>query len=304
VDGAEAEHVVERLPPDPEFGLRGLHSLVQGPDGCMWFTQQTPPGLGRIDAHGDWRVWPLEPGMIPEDLSVGSAGRLYFNLTGRATVGSIQTGLASAETKAPIREGEAPPRLAKLAWAKTQAEPPGETKQPIVLTAPPRPASSSSSSSSSSSPSSTPPLPLPEPGRSRRLLEAMGFHFDYILNGRHLDRTDHILDRHSYNADPENSQFNPELSSSARIPELVLEGFRRAVETGRVLRRYDPFGMKHTPCEMGRPVGYYQRWDSAEGAYPWVATSWMDVVTRSWRMPDGSVRTVIWSAFPCSKGRF
>jgi hypothetical protein len=85
----------------------------------------------------------------------------------------------------------------------------------------------------------------------------MGFHFDYILHRRHLDRTDHILDRHGYNVDPENSQFNPELSSSIRIPGLVLEGLRRAVETGRVLRRYDPFGMRHTACDMGRPVGYY-----------------------------------------------
>jgi len=131
----------------------------------------------------------------------------------------------------------------------------------------------------------------------------MGFHFDYILHGQHLDRTDHILDRHGYNVDPENSQFNPEFSTPAQLPGLILEGLRRAVETGRVLRRYDPFGMKHTPCDLGRPVGYYQKWYPAEKAYHWQPTSWVDVVTRPWRMPDGSVRTVIWSAFPCSKDR-
>jgi len=264
---------------------RRLHSLVQGPDGAMWFTQQSPPGIGRISADGRCRLWPLEAGMLPEDLAAGRDGKLYFTLAGQAAIGSIQALGPAADPDG--REAVLP----GLAWAQPVA--PVEPVPAVAPSAPPAPETKAPPLASAKS--------APSP---RSLLAAMGWHFDHPLHGQRLDRLEHILKAHGYDRNPDNSQFLESFSSAERLPALIHEGLRRAVEIGRVVRRYDPPGMAHTPCDMGRPVGYVQVWNPDLECYTWELTHHMDVVTRTWRMPEGGVRQVIWTAFPCSPHRF
>jgi hypothetical protein len=115
------------------------------------------------------------------------------------------------------------------------------------------------------------------------------------------DRTvAHILERHSYNLDTTNGQFNPEFSKPEALAALLARGAQEAGTIGSVVKRYDPWGIRHTPCHMAKPIGY--RYSPALDE--WLPTRSFDLVTRDVALADGTRVQVVLSAYPISADKF
>lgn len=56
-------------------------AITSGPDGALWFTDATTPGLGRITTSGEITLFPA-PGLQPSNLTVGSDGAIWFTSQG------------------------------------------------------------------------------------------------------------------------------------------------------------------------------------------------------------------------------
>jgi hypothetical protein len=140
-----------------------------------------------------------------------------------------------------------------------------------------------------------PPARKPEPaspaGSAWELLESMDLHLGE-------ERITHILQRHSHDSAGGRGQFTAEASTREGLVALLAKGLAKAGEVGRVLKRYDPRGILHTPCWMDAPVGRYQ----SHGV--WKETNCFDVVTLRVRLDDGTAAQVVLSAYPVNPRKY
>jgi hypothetical protein len=98
---------------------RGLHSLLLGPDGNMWYTQATPPGLGRIDEGGVHTFWPRP---VPERVAEGKRPVAWAPLPGAASAaeepGDEKKSVRRMDPAAPPRVPTPPSAEVSEAFAK------------------------------------------------------------------------------------------------------------------------------------------------------------------------------------------
>jgi hypothetical protein len=120
--------------------------------------------------------------------------------------------------------------------------------------------------------------------------------------GLYLDegRVAHILDRHSFNLDNTRGQFNAAFSTPEGLLGLLAEAATRSAGVAIVVRRFDPMGIRHTPCTLDENVGWY--YTPATG--DWQPTRCLDIVTREVDLEDGTRAQVVLSAYPISPFRF
>jgi virginiamycin B lyase len=83
--------------------------ITVGPDGALWFTQNTSNQVGRITVDGQFQEFSIPSGSLPDDIIAGPDGRLWFTEPGRSKIGAITT--AGAVTEYPSGSGTlaAPP---------------------------------------------------------------------------------------------------------------------------------------------------------------------------------------------------
>jgi streptogramin lyase len=290
-----------------EFRVRGgVHAIAKGGDGFMWYTLDQAGAIGRTNEAGASERWSLDKGMIPGALAAGPDGNMYFTMigNGRSAIGSIRTGSAApavtggssgsatASLAEPAKDG--PSRSARremafqrelLAMKQAEAEasrrpgPQEESKQPESKEAKPVQAEPSRSA---------PPSSAPAERKSATPWDALRA-LDVRLSRRRLG---HILDNHHFNVGTGKSEFIAEFSTADTLLPLLVQGLQCASAIGRVVKRYDAMGSRHTYCRMDKPVGYYMHWDEP------VATPMFDVVTRPVRLKDGRVIQRVWSAYP------
>jgi hypothetical protein len=291
-----------------------LRGLACAPDGTVWVTAQSRPLLGRIAPDFERTQWALRGGIVPGEIVCGRDGKVYFTLVGRAMLGSFRPAgplavpgdASSSSTAPPPQASVAMPRLngkvrrekalnrelptveeveANLEPAAPQSleekkvpipipVPEGKGEEPAVLPAPIR----------------KPELASPT-GSSWDLLESMDLHLGE-------ERITHILQRHSHDSAGGRGRFTAEASTREGLVALLAKGLAQAGEPGRVLKRYDPRGILHTPCWMDAPVGRYQ----SHGQ--WKETNCFDVVTLRVRLEDGTATQVVLSAYPVNPRKF
>jgi hypothetical protein len=299
------------IPPSgrPDLRLRGL---ACAPDGAVWFTMQAPPALGRITPDLVLKRWSLPGGMVPGEIACGRDGKVYFTLVGRAMLGSFRPAgpLAAPEdassswtippppTAAPVprlsgkarRERALNRELPTVEEVEASLEP--AATQPLEEKKVPIPAPEGKGEEPAAVPA---PVRKPEPaspaGSAWELLESMDLHLGE-------DRITHILQRHSHDSAGGRGQFTAEASTREGLVALLAKGLAQAGEPGRVLKRYDPRGILHTPCWLDAPVGRYQ----SHGQ--WKETNCFDVATLRVRLEDGTAAQVVLSAYPVNPRKY
>jgi sugar lactone lactonase YvrE len=81
-------------------------AIAAGPDGNLWFTQPSKPGIGRITPAGTITEFGAGPsGGAPSDITAGPDGNLWFTTTGPDRVARLQPGTG---TVTEFSEGLAP----------------------------------------------------------------------------------------------------------------------------------------------------------------------------------------------------
>jgi streptogramin lyase len=289
-----------------------LRGLACAPDGTVWITAQSRPLLGRIAPDFELTEWALRDGMVPGEIVCGRDGKVYFTLVGRAMLGSFRpagplaaSGDASSSwTVPPTQASVAMPRLngkVRREQALNRELPTVEeveanlepvTPQPLEEKKVPVPVPEGKDEEPAAVP---PPARKPEPalppGSAWELLESMDLHLGE-------DRITHILQRHSHDSAGGRGQFTAEASTREGLVALLVKGLEKAGEPGRVLKRYDPSGILHTPCWMDAPVGRYQ----SHGE--WKETNCFDVVTLRVRLEDGTAAQVVLSAYPVNPRKY
>jgi len=113
-------------------------------------------------------------------------------------------------------------------------------------------------------------------------------------------RLRHVLEHHRWLAANNKGQFYLGHCTEDGILALVLDGWRRSGEPGKVKREYEPDDHCHTPVELAGEVGAYC---SYEG---WRATRCVEIVARKeWREINGKMMEVqaVKSVFPVSRSR-
>ena len=91
-------------PPSPS----GLEQIVSGPDGNLWFTEQTGGNaIGKITPSGVITEFPVPTASAqPHGITVGSDGNLWFTEPAAASIGRITT--AGVITEFPLVAGSEP----------------------------------------------------------------------------------------------------------------------------------------------------------------------------------------------------
>jgi len=308
-DPAITHEVILPAPGKTDLRLRGL---ACAPDGAVWLTMQAPPALCRITPDLVMKRWELLGGMVPGEIACGRDGRVYFTLVGRGMVGSFRpagplatpSDASSSWTVPPPQTSSTVPRLSgkvRRERALNRELPTvEEVEAPSVALAEPRPEEKKprilpqegkgEQRVSAPLPAKTPEV-APPTGSAWDRLESMDLHLSE-------DRIAHILQRHSQDVAGGRGQFNAEASTREGLVALLAKGLEKAGEAGRVLRRYDPSGILHTPCWMDAPVGRYQSYGE------WKETNCFDVVTLRVRLEDGTASQVVLSAYPVNPRKF
>lgn len=299
----------------PDLRLRGL---ACAPDGGVWVTMQSPPTLGRIGPNYFMKRWSLLGGVVPSEIVCGKEGQVFFTVVGLPMVGSFRpagplaapldassswtvppppsSSSSSSSTSIPRLSGwlRRERALARELPTVEEVEPQGEPaatpmrEEKTVAHPPPE-------GKGEGLPPMSPPAKKPEPatpgGGPWDVLASMDIHLSD-------DRIDHILKRHAHGLHGGWGQFNQEASHREGLLALLAKGLARAGEAGRVLKRYDPSGILHTPCWLGVPVGRYQ----SHGV--WKETDCIDVVTLRVRLEDGTSTQVVLSAYPVNPRKY
>jgi streptogramin lyase len=300
-----------------------LRGLACAPDGTVWITQQSPPALGRIAADSSLTRWPLPDGMVPGEIACGRDGRVYFTLVGRAMLGSFRPAGPLAPPEDPSSSWTVPPPQTSAAMPRLSGkvrreralnrelptveeveanleaaapQPLEEKKTPILVPEgkaeePATVPEGKAEDPAVISPSARKPEPASAAGSPRDLLESMDLHLGE-------ERITHILRRHSHDSAGAWGQFTAAASTREGLVALLAKGLAQAGEPGRVLKRYDPRGILHTPCWMDAPVGRYQ----SHGQ--WKETNCFDVVTLRVRLEDGTAAQVVLSAYPVNPRKY
>ena len=69
-----------------------LFSIVTGPDGALWFTQQAGNKIGRLTPAGVFNEFPLPtPGSQPFGIAVGPDAALWYTQLGGNRIGRMTT---------------------------------------------------------------------------------------------------------------------------------------------------------------------------------------------------------------------
>jgi virginiamycin B lyase len=90
--------IAERTMPNPV-----PYQIVAGPDGAMWFTEEGASAIGRIDARGRIRQFPLRSkNAQPEGIALGPDGALY--VAENEGPNQYETHLARVSTDGRVRE--------------------------------------------------------------------------------------------------------------------------------------------------------------------------------------------------------
>ena len=87
-------------------------SIVAGPDGAMWFTEERADRIGRITTAGALSEFPLPPGSEPRAIVVGADGAMWFTEYGSRKIGRIATDGTVAEY--PLAPGTGSPNRLTL----------------------------------------------------------------------------------------------------------------------------------------------------------------------------------------------
>ncbi|WP_306602152.1 pentapeptide repeat-containing protein [Geothrix sp. 21YS21S-2] len=293
--GISREFILPAVGPS-DMRLRGL---ACAPDGTVWFTTQSPPALGRITPDFVMTRWEVLDGLVPGEIACGPGGKVYFTLVGRSMLGAFRPAgplpvprdASSSWTVPPPQTRAEPVRLS----GKLRRERALNRELPTVEEVDAGPVATVTHGLEEKKAS----LPVPEakeapaslPGNAFDVLESLDLHLSD-------DRIAHILKRHSHGLPNGRGQFNAAASTREGLLALLSKGLARAGEAGKVVKRYDPSGILHTPCWMDAPVGRYQ----AQGA--WKETPCFDVVTLRVPLEDGTSAQVVLSAYPVNPRKF
>ncbi|NTV75553.1 MAG: hypothetical protein HGA66_15290, partial [Holophaga sp.] len=274
-----------------------LRGLACAPDGTVWFTAQAPPVLGRITPDFVMTRWQVLDGLVPGEIACGPGGKVYFTLVGRSMLGSFRPAgplpvpqdASSSWTVPPPQTRAALPRLS----GKLRRERALNRELPTVEEVDAGPAVPDGQEEKKAVPVAleTKEAPASLPGSAFDLLESLDLHLSD-------DRIAHILKRHSHGLPNGRGQFTAAASTREGLLALLSKGLARAGEAGKVVKRYDPSGILHTPCWMDAPIGRYQ----SQGA--WKETNCFDVVTLRVPLEDGTSAQVVLSAYPVSPRKF
>jgi streptogramin lyase len=87
--------------PNPDACDSYACQIVTGPDGALWFTELSSGVIGRITTSGAITEFPLHTGAIPEGITLGTDGALWF--CDRTMIGRITT--TGTVTEYPLPNG-------------------------------------------------------------------------------------------------------------------------------------------------------------------------------------------------------
>lgn len=273
----------------------GLCGLALGRSGRLWYATSSPAGLGWLDEDGKGEHFPLDEGLIPQGLAA-AGGEIYFILKERAMIGCIrdfdplpadQAGSAP-DSKADDKAAPQPKvrkRDRPLPFGRAEDECAADSKAAHAA-----PATGAPLGPAGSAPGAT-PAPAPPTLRQRLLAEGV------VMDDGPLR---HVLERHRWLAANNKGQFYLGHCTEDGILALVLDGWRRSGEPGKVKREYEPDDHCHTPVELAGEVGAYCSFDG------WRATRCVEIVSRKeWREINGKMMEVqaVKSVFPVSRSR-
>jgi hypothetical protein len=277
--------------------------LCRGGDGRMWFAQANPAAIGYFDQETMEGVsYPMPEGTHPDRIAVGRDGLVYFITKGRAAVGCLRPrrpaekktepspNVSSSSWETPVFQPR-PPRIpARERRARALALPvAAEEGEELALPLPVAPKREETKASPSTSPEvRTAPVRAP-----LDVLDELGLFLDDA-------RVGHILQRHCFDLNNTRGQFNAAFSTPEGLLGLLAEGATRAASVASVVRRFDPMGIRHTPCTLDQDIGWFYSPASEE----WKPTSCLDIVTREVDLEDGTRAQVVLSAYPISPTRF
>jgi streptogramin lyase len=88
------------------------HRIAKGPDGNMWFTEQTGQRIGRISATGAIVEFALRPGSNPIDIIAGPDNNMWFTQALGRRIGRIDAGGKITEFSEGLSAGSAPQAIA------------------------------------------------------------------------------------------------------------------------------------------------------------------------------------------------
>lgn len=73
-------------------GNHGIYWMTLGPDGNLWFTQSSPPAVGRMTPAGTFTIFPTPTAAsLPFGITPGPDGKLWFVERNGDNIGSIPT---------------------------------------------------------------------------------------------------------------------------------------------------------------------------------------------------------------------
>ncbi|MDR3671884.1 MAG: pentapeptide repeat-containing protein [Holophaga sp.] len=306
-------HRLAALLPEGEAQRLRLRQCALGPDGNLWLTLGSSPeggtigAIGRLTLAGALTTWILPGGLVPEGIDAGkgpSAGRVFFTLEGRASLGCMSLpGPESGEegkgeekkeekkTAEPPRRPSKPRRIndhdrRQAAFLRER----GSASKDDSVWAVPHPGREPEEQDASreskeerkipapQAPSTPPPRVAPPPPSvpdSIAALAALRVTLD-------LGQIDHIVKVHHFNSPYRDSQFEVAYSTWEGLAALLAEAMAEAGDMiGRVT---EPRGKCVTRVALPRTVGYY--YESSTGT--WEPTSWVEV--RMNRIGEGSGR--------------
>jgi virginiamycin B lyase len=80
--------------------------ITTGPDGALWFTEQTGNNIGRITVEGSFTEYPIPtPNSAPEAIVLGPDGALWFTEQFGNKIGRVTTGGIFTEYPIPVPRG-------------------------------------------------------------------------------------------------------------------------------------------------------------------------------------------------------
>jgi len=87
------------------------HRIAKGPDGNMWFTEQTGQRIGRISMAGAIAEFALPAGGNPIGIAAGPDGNMWFTESLGHRIGRIDAGGKIAEFSAGLSVGSSPQEI-------------------------------------------------------------------------------------------------------------------------------------------------------------------------------------------------
>ena len=83
-------------------GNHSVYGVANGPDGNVWFTQNSPAGVGRVTPAGDFKILPTPTAnSLPFGIAAGPDGKMWFVENNGDNVASVPT---DATSGADIKE--------------------------------------------------------------------------------------------------------------------------------------------------------------------------------------------------------